>query len=65
MSNAVEQLKELYAEKIKNGLLDVKFDFGGTATVEELCQEVLDMETAIAQGKFIELNFGDYSWKEK
>lgn len=61
---ASEKLRELYKEKKKNGLVDVKFDFKETAkdaSFEQLCQEILYMETAISQGKFTELNFGDGS----
>ncbi len=63
---ASEKLKLVYDEKVKNGLVDVKFCFNDsakTAAFEELCADVLAMEDAIRQGKVTPLDFGDLSFK--
>lgn len=60
----LEKLKLLYENKVKQGLVDVKFCFADSAksaTAEQLAGEVLLMEEAIQSGNFKELDFGDYS----
>lgn len=59
------RLSEIYAEKRKNGLVDVKFDVAmNTKTVfQDLAQEVIDLEDAIAAGQFTPLCFNDFKWK--
>lgn len=64
MSDPVEQLRELYKEKASNGLVDVKFDFYDSvkdASLEEICQEILNIEEAISHGNYTKLDFGDLS----
>lgn len=67
MKTAKQKVKELYEEKVKNGLIDVKFDFHKdklkTATEEQIFQEILDIEEAIQNGKYEILEFGDSNWK--
>lgn len=66
MSDSVEQLEQLYEEKRKNGLVDVKFVFKDSvkdASLEEICQEILNVEEAISQGNYTKLDFGDLSLK--
>lgn len=60
----VEKLKQLYADKVKAGIVHVSFSFtenARNATAEQLAGEVLAMENAIQSGNFTELDFGDYS----
>lgn len=62
--SAKTDLQELYRQKKeKEGLVDVKFVFtenAKEASVEELCQEVLNLEKAINDGRFTKiLDFGD------
>lgn len=66
MSDPVEQLEQLYEEKRKNGLVDVKFVFKDSvkdASLEEICQEILNIDEAIKKGNYTKLDFGDFSWK--
>lgn len=58
-----DAIKALYAEKQKNGLLDVKFDFADIkwATKADLYKEVLAMECADSTP----LNFGDLNWRSR
>jgi hypothetical protein len=47
-------------------LVDVKFVFKDNvqnASLEELCQEILNVEEAISQGNYTKLDFGDLSLK--
>jgi hypothetical protein len=63
MKTAKQKVKELYEEKVKNGLIDVKFDFYKdklkTATEEQLYQEILQFEESIQSGNYEILDFGD------
>lgn len=63
---AEDQLKELYRKKAEVGLVDVKFVFNGSAknaSVEQICQEVLNLQAAIDAGNVKPLDFGDLRLK--
>ncbi len=56
-----QKLVANYAEKRKNGLLDVKFFLLNTdeALKEELCAEVNRLDDALDRGDYVELIFHD------
>ena len=65
MTNA-EKLVALYGRKAADGLLDVKFLVRGLeeAATEEICQDVVNLHQAVADGKVKPLDFGDLRWNE-
>lgn len=65
MKTAKQKVKELYEEKVKNGLIDVKFVFNKnkSTTEEQIYKEILNLENAIQNGKTKPLDFGDFRWK--
>lgn len=61
VKNTCDQVADIYKEKAEAGLIDVKFfvDDSYKATKEAVCNEVIRMETAIANGEFEPLVFND------
>ena len=60
-----QNLAGLVQNKVHEGLKDMKFFLGSDdAGTEEVCQEVNRLYSAIDQGKFKDLDFGDLRWRE-
>lgn len=62
--SAIDRVRDLYAKKRAQGLVDVKFDVKPGATAEQLAEEILSMEAAIQAGQFKTLRFGDVTLKK-
>lgn len=54
-----ERLTEIYVEKARAGLVDVRFNIDRGGTSEAVISEVLAMEEAICRGEFRPRRFGD------
>ncbi|AMO44080.1 hypothetical protein vBRpoSV10_21 [Ruegeria phage vB_RpoS-V10] len=58
----IDELRDLYAAKKEQGLVDVKFalsDSARGASADEIAGEVLALNAAIAAGAYKKLDFGD------
>lgn len=62
-----KHLDRIYEEKRRNGLVHASFTANVPVTPdnrEDIIEDILAIETAIAEGNFIELDFGDLRWKK-
>lgn len=63
-----DTVKELYAAKARDGLLDAKFTLTAHGRYEasstEVLRELLHMQLAIDQGRTSPIDFGDLRWKD-
>lgn len=58
---AVQKFEQRFQELREQGLVDMKFFVGevSDATAEEFCEEFVQMEALILEGKVRPLDFGD------
>lgn len=59
MRNYVKEAQQIYEQKIRNGLVDVRFTLKDGAPTEAICEEIVRMEEAIRAGRVRPLQFGD------
>lgn len=65
-TNACDAISARYAQKVSDGLVDVKFLFQNReeATVELACSELESLHVALSNGSATDLDFGDLNWKD-